>query len=159
MGNSVERERERGKVGAELENTRGEEAKWHSAARRLSDSMTLHCRLVRNHRADIRRLQNDCWSLWSIGRSVKSVACACGLCGAIFDHQQCGVVIRLSYQQLTRVLVTSQTWDVTPASIGRSVPCRLLQRDTYTDCHAIRITDCQWTYLCTRKVSWPMNKD
>ena len=31
------------------------------------------------------------------------------------------------------------TWDVTPASIGRSVPCRLLQRDTHTDCHAIRI--------------------
>ena len=47
--------------------------------------------------------------------------------------------IRLSHQQLTRVLVTSQTWDVTPASIGRNVPCRLLQRDTYTDCHAIRI--------------------
>ena len=33
--------------------------------------------------------------------------------------------IRLSHQQLTRVLVTSQTWDATPASIGRSVPCRL----------------------------------
>ena len=45
---------------------------------------------------------------------------------------------RLSHQQLTRVQVTSQTWDVTPPSIGRSVLCRLLQRDTYTDCHAIR---------------------
>ena len=63
--------------------------------------------------------------------------------------------IGLSHQQLTRVLVTSQTWDVTPASIGKSVRCRLLQRDTYTDCHAIRIQS-GWSGCCTgnrKKVS------
>ena len=35
--------------------------------------------------------------------------------------------------------LSTADWNVPTASVGRSVPCRLLQRDTYTDCHAIRI--------------------
>ena len=35
--------------------------------------------------------------------------------------------------------LSTADWNVPTASVGRSVPCRLLQCDTYTDCHAIRI--------------------
>ena len=47
--------------------------------------------------------------------------------------------IRLSYQQLTRVLKHPRYLGCFPASIGRNLPCRPLQRDTHTDCHASRI--------------------
>ena len=55
------------------------------------------------------------------------------------SHYAQPAAIRLSYQQLTRVLKHPRYLGCFPASIGRNLPYRPLQRDTHTDCHASRL--------------------